>query len=252
MVSRLHACGASGAERLLRVPDGSARARPSRNTSTQEDGRHRLVLLGRPGESGRGLCADPRVRAACPGRDPADAVSCPPDSVRSALPGGAALAVARRLRQHDPGRGDRGTRALRRDAADVAIRDASLPNRRSGPRPRSGRRPRSAIATHAGPRSWSEWTRTRPRVPRRRDWTTAYWEALHPYSAGGAYVNMYMDEGQDRVRTSYRANYDRLVADEGAVRSGQRLPSQPEHPSGLTREPPGQPRRPPSVPNANV
>ncbi len=42
-------------------------------------------------------------------------------------------------------------------------------------------------------------------------WTTAYWEALHPYSAGGAYVNMYMDEGQDRVRTSYRANYDRLV-----------------------------------------
>ncbi len=42
-------------------------------------------------------------------------------------------------------------------------------------------------------------------------WTTAYWEALHPFSAGGAYVNMYMDEGQDRVRKSYRANYDRLV-----------------------------------------
>jgi FAD/FMN-containing dehydrogenase len=42
-------------------------------------------------------------------------------------------------------------------------------------------------------------------------WTTAYWEALHQYSAGGAYVNMYMDEGQDRVRKSYRANYDRLA-----------------------------------------
>jgi FAD/FMN-containing dehydrogenase len=42
-------------------------------------------------------------------------------------------------------------------------------------------------------------------------WTTDYWESLHRYSAGGAYVNMYMDEGQDRVRTSYRANYDRLV-----------------------------------------
>jgi FAD/FMN-containing dehydrogenase len=43
------------------------------------------------------------------------------------------------------------------------------------------------------------------------EWTTAYWEALHRYSAGGAYVNMYMDEGQERVRKSYRDNYDRLV-----------------------------------------
>jgi FAD/FMN-containing dehydrogenase len=46
-------------------------------------------------------------------------------------------------------------------------------------------------------------------------WTRAYWAALHPYSAGGAYVNMMMDaadEGQDRVRASYGANYDRLAA----------------------------------------
>ena len=43
-------------------------------------------------------------------------------------------------------------------------------------------------------------------------WTAAYWEALHPYSAGGAYVNMMMDEGQERVLASYRDNYDRLVA----------------------------------------
>ena len=47
---------------------------------------------------------------------------------------------------------------------------------------------------------------------RLRDWTVAYWEALHPYSAGGAYVNMMMDEGQERVRAAYRDNYDRLVA----------------------------------------
>jgi hypothetical protein len=40
----------------------------------------------------------------------------------------------------------------------------------------------------------------------------AYWEALHPYSAGGAYVNMMMDEGQERVRASYRDHYDRLAA----------------------------------------
>ncbi len=44
-----------------------------------------------------------------------------------------------------------------------------------------------------------------------RDWSIDYFEALHPYSAGGAYVNMMMDEGQERVRASYRGNYDRLA-----------------------------------------
>lgn len=39
-----------------------------------------------------------------------------------------------------------------------------------------------------------------------------YWDAIHPYSAGGAYVNMMMDdEGQERVRASYRHNYERLA-----------------------------------------
>jgi FAD/FMN-containing dehydrogenase len=44
-----------------------------------------------------------------------------------------------------------------------------------------------------------------------RRWCVEYFEALHPYSAGGAYVNMMMDEGQERVRASYGANYDRLT-----------------------------------------
>jgi hypothetical protein len=43
------------------------------------------------------------------------------------------------------------------------------------------------------------------------DWSRGYQEALHPHSAGGAYVNMMMDEGQERVRASYRDNYDRLA-----------------------------------------
>jgi hypothetical protein len=43
-----------------------------------------------------------------------------------------------------------------------------------------------------------------------RDWSVGYQEALHPYSAGGAYVNMMMDEGRERVRASYGDNYDRL------------------------------------------
>jgi FAD binding domain/Berberine and berberine like len=45
-----------------------------------------------------------------------------------------------------------------------------------------------------------------------RSWSIDYFEALHPHSAGGAYVNMMMDEGQERVRASYGANYDRLAA----------------------------------------
>jgi hypothetical protein len=45
-----------------------------------------------------------------------------------------------------------------------------------------------------------------------RTWTRDYWKALHPYSAGGAYPNFMMEEGQERIRASYRGNYDRLAA----------------------------------------
>jgi len=44
-----------------------------------------------------------------------------------------------------------------------------------------------------------------------RQWTVDYWEATHPYSAGGAYVNFMMDEGHARVQATYRGNYDRLA-----------------------------------------
>jgi FAD/FMN-containing dehydrogenase len=45
-----------------------------------------------------------------------------------------------------------------------------------------------------------------------RDWCVGYWDATHPYSAGGAYVNfMGEGEGEDRVRATYRGNYDRLA-----------------------------------------
>jgi FAD/FMN-containing dehydrogenase len=42
-------------------------------------------------------------------------------------------------------------------------------------------------------------------------WTKDYWSALHPSSAGGAYVNFMMEEGEDRIRSSYRDNYARLA-----------------------------------------
>jgi FAD/FMN-containing dehydrogenase len=45
-----------------------------------------------------------------------------------------------------------------------------------------------------------------------KQWTVDYWNATHPFSAGGAYVNFMMDdEGNDRVRATYRGNYGRLA-----------------------------------------
>src|ERR1700741_1532514 len=44
-------------------------------------------------------------------------------------------------------------------------------------------------------------------------WTKSYWEAIHPYSADGGYVNFMMDDGDDsRLKATYGANYDRLAA----------------------------------------
>ena len=42
-------------------------------------------------------------------------------------------------------------------------------------------------------------------------WAREYYDALHPYSAGAGYVNMMMDEGEERVRATYGGNYARLV-----------------------------------------
>lgn len=43
-------------------------------------------------------------------------------------------------------------------------------------------------------------------------WAREYWQALHPHSAGGAYVNFLMDEGEERVFATYRDNYARLAS----------------------------------------
>jgi UDP-N-acetylenolpyruvoylglucosamine reductase len=44
-----------------------------------------------------------------------------------------------------------------------------------------------------------------------RTWVVDSWDAVRPYSAGGAYVNFIPDEGQERVQASYRDNYARLA-----------------------------------------
>jgi hypothetical protein len=47
--------------------------------------------------------------------------------------------------------------------------------------------------------------------PRLMQWAKDYWLALHPFSAGGGYINMMMDEGEDNVKGAYRDNYVRLA-----------------------------------------
>lgn len=49
-------------------------------------------------------------------------------------------------------------------------------------------------------------------MPQGMEWARRYWQALHPHSTGGAYVNFLMDEGPDPVRLSYGQNFARLVA----------------------------------------
>ncbi len=46
-----------------------------------------------------------------------------------------------------------------------------------------------------------------------KNWARTYWEGVHPHNLGGGYVNfMSDDEGEARVKASYGANFERLVA----------------------------------------
>jgi len=43
-------------------------------------------------------------------------------------------------------------------------------------------------------------------------WAKEYWEAIHPFTIGGAYVNFMMEEGQERIQATYGENHARLSA----------------------------------------
>ncbi|MDT7828058.1 FAD-binding oxidoreductase [Pricia sp. S334] len=42
-------------------------------------------------------------------------------------------------------------------------------------------------------------------------WCKDYYEGMKPHAAGGAYVNFMMEEGQERIKASYKDNYERLT-----------------------------------------
>jgi FAD/FMN-containing dehydrogenase len=56
------------------------------------------------------------------------------------------------------------------------------------------------------------WSPQDPGGDRFREWIRDTWARLRPFSTGASYVNFQTaDEGADRVRAAYGANYDRLV-----------------------------------------
>jgi tetratricopeptide (TPR) repeat protein len=75
---------------------------------------------------------------------------------------------------------------------------------------------RSATAWNARDATWSMVIAAIDPDPAKagalETWAKAYWEAVHPYDLGGAYVNFMMEEGQDRIKATYGDNYERLVA----------------------------------------
>lgn len=62
-----------------------------------------------------------------------------------------------------------------------------------------------------------------------REWVRRFWADLEPHAVG-AYVNFLMDEGPARTRQAYQPeSLHRLRCSRAALRSRQRVPSQPKH-----------------------
>jgi hypothetical protein len=56
------------------------------------------------------------------------------------------------------------------------------------------------------------WAPDEPDADRFRQWIGDAWRRLRPFSTGATYVNFQTaDEGEDRIRATYGANWDRLV-----------------------------------------
>ena len=72
-----------------------------------------------------------------------------------------------------------------------------------------------ATAWNARDATWSMVIAGIDADPARADalkrWGRAYWQAVHPFNLGGAYVNFMMDEDPGRIEASYGDNYGRLA-----------------------------------------
>ena len=228
------------AERLLRLRHRAAGAAVPRGAAPAQGVRRRLVLRRRRGRTPPTAMApllDAAARAAAPRRRRRCRTRrCRARSTRStrrATSGTGAPTSSTR----SPTRRSTIHAEFGAELPTLAVDHAPVPDRRRRPR----RRARRDTAWAYRDASWgSVFAGVDPdpaNADAIRSWRVDYFEALHPYSAGGAYVNMMMDEGQERVRASYRDNYDRLAQIKADLRPGQPVPRQPEHPAELTGTP---------------
>ncbi len=130
-------------------------------------------------------------------------------------------------------RGDRAARQARLASCRPCSRRCTcIPINGAARRVGEQRRRRGATATRRGPRSSSASIPTRRTRRRSRTGRKDYWDALHPYSAGGAYVNFMMDEGEERIQATYGENYDRLATIKKKYDPDEPVPREPEHQAG--------------------
>ena len=120
-----------------------------------------------------------------------------------------------------PDRGPDDVADPRAPAAAAGRRGGARPGRRHGLRP--------PAATVHGQRG-GVLRRAPTTSPRSTAWVDDLGGALDPVP--GAYVNFVADEGEARVHEAYpAATWERLAADQAALRPGQPVPPQPERPA---------------------
>ena len=176
--------------RRRRSPKRSGAARPAASSGATPDRTTAPTRCSsRSGRYGSPLLVGPA----------ADAVHRAAERVRPPLSGRAAVVLAGGLLQRDLRRRDRRARQVRRAAADRALDHAPVPHRRRR-QPGARRRDRLRLP---GRRLGGVIVGVDPDPANAEpisQWARDYWQELHPTSAGGAYVNFMMDEGQDRVQ----------------------------------------------------
>ena len=230
VVARLHPRGAGGHQRLVRVHHRPAAAAPF---PEQYQGKKMCAVVWC--YTGPLEKAEERfkpIRAFGPAGDRlrrADSLAGAAEHVRRALSGRAPVVLEGGLLQGAVRQGDRPAREVRRAAADRALDDAHLSDqRRRAPAPGTGDTAFSfrdanfaevIVGVDPDPANNAKMT----------EWAKDYWLALHPHSAGGAYINMIMDEGEDVREGRLPRQLPAAGGDQGQVRPGQPLPGQPEH-----------------------
>ena len=230
--ARLHRPRAGGAERLLRLPHRAARAAVPRGAAPAEDVRRRLVLRrqrrARPRRRSRRSAS--ALPPALDGVD-GDAAARAAVGVRRALSAGRPVVLARRLRRgRFPPRRSRRTSSMH----------AKLPTWKSTMHlyPIDGAAGRVASDATAWGYRDARWAQVIVGVdpdPAQagalRDWAVGYWEALHPLLRRRRLRQLPDGGGPGARRGRPTAGTTSGSPPSSAVRPGEPLPRQPEHPA---------------------